>query len=106
MSFYNDIPPAYTGRSEHIVWNMTNASEEEQRKMLALLSGEVTGPKKLEVFVHDSCEYCGKHRNVSLIPMQHGWSWYCFWCQVRYLWRSRKHRKDIYKRVTQARRKQ
>ena|SRR5258708_3388653 len=102
MGFHENVPPPYT----NVVWDMTKAPEEEQREALALLSGDASwrkGPKKIEVFVHDFCEYCGKHRNVSLIPMQRGWAWYCFRCQLRYLWRTRKHRKDIYKRVQAAR---
>ena len=58
--------------------------------------------RKVEVYLHDYCEYCGRRRNVSLIPMQHGWTWYCLWCQLRYVWRSRRHRKAIYQRVAQA----
>jgi hypothetical protein len=76
--------------NESTIWDMTDASEQEQRKALAALSGDGswipqrTAPKKIEVFVQDFCTYCGKHRNTALIRMQHGFSWYCLPCQLRY----------------------
>jgi len=76
--------------SENTVWDMTNAPEQEQRKMLALLSGDATflpqekKPKIITAVDQDFCSYCGKTRNTSLIRMQHGFSWYCLPCQLRY----------------------
>lgn len=59
--------------------------------------------KKLEVFYPSFCEYCGKDRIVSLMPMYHGFAWYCFPCQLRYMLKTFGRRHPIADHLKQAR---